>query len=95
VGRVLPLPPTAAESPEAQAARRERVAFYSSRRWRRVAAYFLARNPVCQICNHAAASVVDHVLPRLDRPDLAFSAANLRTACRPCHNRLGAKHTGG
>ena len=37
------------------------------------------------------AAVVDHIIPRRDRPDLALDPSNLRALCHDCHNRHGQK----
>ena len=89
-GRTITPPPAAVagrlecESPEARRARIERRTFYSSDRWRKVQAVQLARFPLCCWGNHLA-TMVDHVVPRLDRPDLAYTLSNLRSCCRHCH----------
>ena len=90
VGRVIERPRTAGESAAAAAARRERMAFYSSRLWRAVARRFLAANPTCCWCGRLA-TMVDHRLPRLERPDLAYDPLNLRACCRRCHAMHGAR----
>lgn len=78
------------ESQEARAARQERMAFYSSRRWREVARRQLADEPLCCWCGRLA-DMVDHVTPRLQRPDLAYARDNLRSCCRACHAIHGVK----
>ena len=82
------------ESPAARAARIERARFYNGTRWRRLARRHLAANPLCVFCGRLT-ELVDHVAPRLDRPDLAYDPANLRSCCRACHSRFGEKHMGG
>ena len=65
--------------------------FYSLARWRKVRQIFLGRNPLCSECEARgltiAASDVDHVIPRRERPDLAFTESNLRALCKACHSR--------
>ena len=96
VGRVLPrrVRRQDAETEAAGEARRERMAFYSGRRWRRLARCYLAAHPVCVWCGRLA-EMVDHVVPRRRRPDLAYDPLNLRACCRRCHARQGKKMTGG
>jgi len=91
VGRELVIPIQARESGAATAARLERTAFYSSSRWRKLRAMKLAADPVCQWCNRKAATTVDHIVPRLSRPDLAFVLVNLRSGCPECHSAYGEK----
>ena len=66
---------------------------YDTRRWRRERAAFLARNPLCTMCEAQArttlATVVDHVVPHRGDPVLFFDPANWQPLCRPCHD--GAK----
>ena len=94
IGRPLPVTREQAESDSARAARLERASFYNSRRWRVVASLHLAREPICCWCGRLA-EMVDHILPRLLRPDLAFTSSNLRSCCRACHARHGEKGGGG
>ncbi|MGL4513818.1 MAG: HNH endonuclease [Lacipirellulaceae bacterium] len=65
--------------------------FYASRPWRRVRGLVLSREPLCRHCAArgviTAASVVDHVTPRRERPDMALSTTNLQPLCGRCHNR--------
>lgn len=72
--------------------------FYTSARWIRVRAQALARdNGICQICLAAfraggmlkprAATIVHHILPRTERPDLELDLDNLQSVCATHHNR--------
>jgi hypothetical protein len=71
---------------------KERKRLYRSRRWQRVRANHLARNPHCASCLRdgicTPARVVDHVLGHLD-PDwrLRFWSGPFESLCIPCHNR--------
>ena len=57
---------------------------------------FLAQNPVCcdpfgrhaKVSRIVPAVDVDHIKPRLERPDLAFSPSNLRPLCKSCHGKV-------
>jgi len=65
---------------------------YSDPRWTAVRKAVLARDGwACVVCRrgagHGVILDVDHELPWLDRPELAFDMANLRTLCRLHHNR--------
>lgn len=67
----------------------------NSKRWQRVRAEKLRRQPLCEDCLDAGravtATVVHHVVPlsrggsygEMER--LAFDPANLRSLCRDCH----------
>ena len=65
--------------------------FYQSRRWQKLRARQLQRQPLCVLCLDAGkvteGKVADHVLERKERPDLQWTLSNLRTLCMPCHNR--------
>lgn len=64
--------------------------FYSTRRWRRFRRRILARDVWCVLClaeRKRLATVVDHIAPRHERPDLAYNAENCRGLCVSCHNR--------
>lgn len=65
--------------------------WYSNRRWRAFRAWFLSRAPLCARCAERGettiATEVHHVIPRLTRPDLAYSADNLEGLCKSCHSR--------
>lgn len=65
--------------------------FYSSKAWRQVRRERLRIEPTCRYCREMnrvrEAGVVDHVLPRSDRPDLELEIDNTQSLCPPCHNR--------
>jgi len=60
--------------------------------WRRYREWFLARHPLCcdPYSRHAglyeAATDVDHIIPRRERPDLAFMEENCQGLCHACHS---------
>lgn len=95
VGRVMQPPQakrTQSESEAAKAARLERGRFYAATRWIKLSRQVLAANPLCVWCGKLA-EMVDHIIPRLERPDLAFDRDNLRSCCRRCHAIHGEKVT--
>jgi 5-methylcytosine-specific restriction protein A len=55
----------------------------------------LARDPLCEDClGHdvtRAAQQVHHLVPVVERPDLAFVMDNLRSLCTTCHARREAE----
>ena len=65
--------------------------------WQKARRFFVAQNPVCidpfkwhgmqypALTQHA-----HHILPLIDRPDLAFDGANLAPLCAPCHASVEA-----
>lgn len=67
----------------------------STKRWQDLRLLKLKRDPLCQ--NHlrrerlVPATEVDHVIPLVDRPDLAYELENLSSVCRPCHNKKTAR----
>ena len=70
--------------------RRRRAPLLSSARWQRLRKMFLAKNPLCAICNRAATDV-HHIEERTGRPDLAMSESNLQALCHECHSAITAK----
>ncbi|MGN0777584.1 MAG: HNH endonuclease, partial [Aristaeellaceae bacterium] len=60
--------------------------FYLSESWRRLRREVLERDHyLCQRCQRAQASVVHHIIPRKERPDLARVMSNLESVCDACH----------
>jgi 5-methylcytosine-specific restriction enzyme A len=53
------------------------------RRWMKLRAQILARDPVCKSCNRAASQQVDHIKPLAQGGDDSY--ANLQGLCIPCH----------
>lgn len=91
VGRELRYKRHQVESPSARLARLERETFYNSRRWRSLSRQIIAATPICQHCHEQLSAVVDHIVPRLDRPDLSYEPSNLRALCSECHSAVGNK----
>lgn len=69
------------------------------RPYRRVRAWILARDPLCQCrgeCGHHVglcgqpSTEADHVVALADRGE-RLNPANLRGTCRPCNRRLGVQ----
>ena len=73
--------------------------FYSSTAWRKLRAAFLAAYPLCQcttctaLGHTTAADVVDHKIPRCERPDLELDWDNLQAMATAHHNRKTARET--
>lgn len=67
----------------------------STKRWQDLRELKLKADPLCQLCERRGrlvpATEVDHVVPLVDRPDLAYEWANLMSICRPHHNRKTAR----
>lgn len=72
--------------------------FYGTRTWKRLRAAVLTRSPLCVECERRGrvvlATVVDHVIPFRDRPDLGMTMSNLRSLCARCHARIGKRRAG-
>ena len=71
------------------------MGFYQSKEWVELRQLVKARDRYkCQICNVSVrdkgSSQVDHIIPRKSAPSLALDINNLRTLCRPCHNKFDA-----
>lgn len=70
-------------------------AIRSSQRWRDTRAGVLRSQPLCVACKAAGrvteATEVDHVVPLVERFDLAFVRTNLQPLCEPCHDAKSAR----
>jgi 5-methylcytosine-specific restriction protein A len=64
--------------------------YYHARRWRRLAAACIARDPICTTpgCGRPS-SYADHIRPR--QQGGGDDLSNLRGLCDQCHNRRSAK----
>lgn len=71
-------------------------AFYGTAAWQRVRAEVLLRDLYqCQcgcrrVVGRKGEAVVDHIIDRRKRPDLALNPSNLRTMAKQCHDRKTA-----
>ena len=72
--------------------------FYHSKEWKRIRQVALMRDGgMCQDCmdrmrdgygiKPRRATMVHHIIPLEERPDLALRLENLRSLCDECHNR--------
>ena len=67
---------------------KKREAFYGTGAWLRLRVAVLQRdNYWCQICKRSWANTVHHIIPIMQRPDLALDADNCEACCSGCHNR--------
>lgn len=69
---------------------RDSHAFLCSQQWLALRMKVLANHPLCVECRKhnivKAATDVDHIAPRSDRPDLALAEHNLQPLCKRCHS---------
>ena len=88
----------AAEGRDAMADYKKSDPFYHSKEWKRIRQVALMRDGgMCQDCmdrmrdgygiKPRRATMVHHIIPREERPDLALKLENLRSLCDECHNR--------
>lgn len=72
-------------------ASKDRAEFYSSNIWKGLRRLQLDKDPYCAHCARAniqtIATIADHILDRVDRPDLSYDIDNLQSLCPSCHNR--------
>lgn len=69
--------------------------------WQRLRALFLQQHPLCECEDCQAgklritpATVVDHIQPIEERPELRLDPANLRAMAKACHDRHTARTRG-
>ena len=67
----------------------------STQAWRQLSIQVRQEEPICWlqypgICT-GLSDTADHIIPIDDRPDLAFSRANCRGACRACNSKRSAR----
>ena len=56
--------------------------------WEKLSLMKRADCPVCQVCNNAAATQVDHIVPFEGENDpLRLEWTNLQSICGPCHTQ--------
>ena len=58
--------------------------FHSTANWQKIAKAQLAREPMCQGCESAPATAVDHVIP-ISHGGPMRERSNLQSLCRDCH----------
>lgn len=79
--------------------RKVRDAFYGTARWLKFRLYMLAHKPLCEdpFGHHildrqtVPATEVHHLIPRKERPDLAYVPSNMQCLCKSCHSRISAE----
>jgi 5-methylcytosine-specific restriction protein A len=61
------------------------------KRWQRESKKFLATHPFCVRCQQqgklVSATVVDHITPHRNRPELLWDWHNWQPLCKPCHDK--------
>jgi 5-methylcytosine-specific restriction protein A len=80
---------------------REAARIRSGRQWQEVRAIHKARNPLC--CDpfnlegrwKEPTYASHHVVPLIERPDMAYDMTNLAPLCMRCHNRIEAMERDG
>lgn len=60
-------------------------------KWQRISKIYLRRNPMCVKCMHNGrfnpATVVDHIIPHRNRPELMWDESNFQALCKSCHDK--------
>lgn len=69
--------------------------WYGRAHWASLRTLCLARDPVCRMCQRAAASVADHIVPHKGNWLLFCDLDNLQGLCRSCHDKKTATEDGG
>jgi 5-methylcytosine-specific restriction enzyme A len=67
--------------------------------WAKLAKMVLAEEPLCRRCittgDIEPATLVDHIIPIRERPDLRLTRSNLQPLCRACHDVKTQEDMGG
>jgi len=67
-------------------------------RWRKVRKQYLSKHPLCVECQKedriVAATVVDHIIPAKDSPELFWDEGNWQSLCKYHHDVKTAKEDG-
>ena len=72
--------------------REDKLKFYHSPAWKKMSPYILRRDHYeCQECRKKTgkirrATLVHHIIPYEERPDLGLDEDNLEAVCDRCHN---------
>jgi len=68
--------------------------FYGTARWKKLRAWYRARNPLCEMCQAEGVitqtQLVDHLIPIEEGGD-PMAISNLQALCKQCH---AFKHSG-
>lgn len=100
INRKQPKLPWKASLPKKKGSWGYDTGFYSNKVWRNTRQAKLFDSPLCEECLRkgltVSGSVVDHIKPRRERPDLELEWSNLQTLCETCHNsKSGREGRGG
>ena len=68
--------------------------FYATPEWRELRAQVLLEEPICRAGCDQPSTVVDHILSRRERPDLALVRMNCRAFCKRHHDQRTAREQG-
>lgn len=70
----------------------DKYRIYNTARWKSIRLKKLMTKPLCEVCNKALATEVDHIIPfstgLTDRQKLrlGFDYSNLQSICHECHD---------
>ena len=71
----------------------ERQKFYKCTKWRKLRAYKLDLNPLCEHCDKkgiiTTGTEIDHIIPIVQWIKGALRLDNLQTLCGSCHTKKG------
>lgn len=71
----------------------ERIDPRQTRAWRKLKAQVVSEEPTCRLRIPTICTLVsttgDHIVPVMERPDLALDRTNVRGSCSPCNRARG------
>ncbi len=69
--------------------------WYRRSHWTALRTIVLAKEPICRICQRAASTVADHIVPHKGNWALFCDLDNLEGICDACHSKKTATEDGG
>ena len=81
---------TKGNEPRTKGMKKDMSQWYANKKWRRVRASYIQRNPLCKQCDSEGllkgAEVVDHITP-ISQGGSEYALSNLQSLCKVCHDK--------
>jgi len=73
--------------------RKPKLKLYHTAAWKKLRAWKLAQDPVCEKCKRVPARVVHYLKQAREWPELQLEPSNLMSLCDQCHNQASGSET--